>query len=327
MLKSAAAFTLVIVFSAASQVAQAQNVIQVNATTNTGVLDGNCEFKEAVQAAQTNLAVDGCAAGSAVNPDKIVFADALVGQTISYATVAQFGGGDVIIDSRMRQIILQATGLGVDGLEVDAGNVTLRGIDLRGNSPGNGITMTGGNLTIDNSSVEGRLGINAFGTGSTLTVNNSSIASTDTMTTGIGIRTGVSTNLVIKNSTIVAAVGKGLDVASSSGTASAYSTIVVGPSMAVNGSVATAGGTLTGTSLAGLATTLANNGGPTRTFALASGAAVDSGNCAAAAFPKYDQRFYVGGATGTRVVGVTCDVGAFEKGALADLLFVDGFQI
>src|SRR5213075_1985452 len=102
-----------------------------------------------------------------------------------------FGGGEVIIDSRMRQIILQSSG-GSDAIEVDAGNVTLRGIDLRGSSPGNGITLTGGNLTINNSSVEGRLGINAFGSGSTVTLNNASISSTDTMTIGIGVRTGVS---------------------------------------------------------------------------------------------------------------------------------------
>src|SRR5689334_11574508 len=77
MRKSIAAFTITFAITVVCcQASHAQNVIQVNATTNTGINNGNCEFKEAIQAAQTNLAVDGCTAGSAVNPDKIVFADA-----------------------------------------------------------------------------------------------------------------------------------------------------------------------------------------------------------------------------------------------------------
>ena len=36
--------------------------------------DGDCSLREAIEAANTNAAVDGCAAGSATVPDTIVFA-------------------------------------------------------------------------------------------------------------------------------------------------------------------------------------------------------------------------------------------------------------
>jgi len=132
-------------------------------------------------------------------------------------------------------------------------------------------------------------------------------------------------------STVVASVGKGLDVASSTGTANVYSSLIVGATP-VNGSLTSAnGGTLqfTSTASAGLAATLANNGGPTRTFALLSGVAVDGGDCIAAPFPRYDQRFYMNYATNKRGVVTTCDVGAFEKDAqdlLAEQFFADGFE-
>src|SRR5512141_3139479 len=99
--------TLVGIICSAS--AGAQAVITVDTISNAGTLTGNCEFREAVQAAQTNLAVDGCIAGSVAGPDKIVFANALTGLTISYATAPIFTSGTVILDSRKRAIVLQAT--------------------------------------------------------------------------------------------------------------------------------------------------------------------------------------------------------------------------
>jgi hypothetical protein len=75
---------------------------------------------------------------------------------------------------------------------------------------------------------------------------------------------------------------------------------------------------------AGLAATLANNGGPTRTYAVLAIPALNGGTCAASPFPKYDQRFYLNYATGVRAVG------AYEQGAqdlLTDLLFEDGLEI
>lgn len=65
---------------------------------------------------------------------------------------------------------------------------------------------------------------------------------------------------------------------------------------------------------------LADNGGLTRTHALAEGSpAVDAGNNAAAL--DFDQR----GDGFPRVVGAAADIGAFERG-LDDLIFADGFE-
>ena len=164
-----------------------------------------------------------------------------------------------------------------------------------------------------------------------VTLNNATVASTETNAlSDIAIRSGASNNLVINNSTVVATVGKGLDVMSSSGTTDVYSSLIVGATP-VNGSLTTStGGTLqfTSAATAGLAA-LANNGGPTRTFALLSGVAVDGGDCVSAPFPRYDQRFYMNYATNRRGVVTTCDVGAFEKNAqdlLAVQIFADEFE-
>ena len=322
--------TLIIVLGSAN--ACAQSVITVDTVSNTGTVTGNCEFLEAAQAAETNTAVDGCAAGSASGPDKIVFAAALDGQTISYASAPTFSiGGDVIIDAEFRSIVLQATGT-ADALDVFGANVTLRGLDLRASTTGNGVTLVSGNLTVNNSSVQGRLGMNAFGSGSLVTVNNSTVASTETNpASDIGIRTGVSTGLVVNNSTVVASVGSGIDDNSSSVAATVYSSIVVGATP-INGSSTNSGGTLlaTSTTNAGLAASLAYNGGTTRTFALLSGPAIDSGDCSSATFPRYDQRYYFNSASGLRAVGASCDAGAFENGAqdlLSDRIFANAFEL
>ena len=293
--------------------------ITVDTTSDAGTITGNCELREAIQAAENNAAVDGCAAGSGA--DTIVFAPALAGQTIAYSSDMSFASGTVTIDGQGRAIVLQASGsasaLTLSGSATDP-IVTIRGLDVRATGTGNGVTLITGSITIDNSSVQGRLGINAFGSSSTVTLNDSTVASTETSAASdIGVRTGVSTNLVVKNSTIAASVGYGIDVNSSTGSCSVYSSIVVG-ALLVHGTCSSSGGTLQKTTLAnaGLDTTLTNNGGPTRTFALLSGSAIDGGDCASAADPDHDQRFYLNSSTGQRAVGAACDVGAYESGAV-----------
>jgi len=294
--------------------------ITVDTTSDAGTTTGNCELREAIQAAENNAAVDGCSAGSGA--DTILFAPALAGQTIAYSSPLPLTSGTVTIDGKGQAIGLQASGTSDMLILSGSGSepvVTIKGLDLRATGSGNGVTLITGSITIDNSSVQGRLGINAFGSSSTVTLNNSTVASTEiSAASDIGVRTGVSTNLVVKNSTIVASVGYGINVSSSSGSCSAYSSIIVG-ALGVNGTCPGTGGTLvkTTTANAGLDSVLTNNGGPTRTFALLSGSAIDGGDCSSAAFPGHDQRFYVNSSTGTRAVGAACDVGAFEKGAVA----------
>lgn len=294
--------------------------ITVDTISDAGTTTGNCELREAIQAAENDAAVDGCSPGSGA--DTIVFAPALAGQTISYSSAMSFASGTVTIDGKGQTIVLQATGT-ADALQLAGSGsqpiVTIKGLDVRGSSSGNGVTLVTGSITIDNSSVQGRLGINAFGTSGTVTLNNSTVASTETSAASdIGVRTGVSTNLVVNNSTIVASVGYGINVASSTGTCSVYSSIIVG-ALGINGTCTQTGGTLvqTTTANAGLNSSLTNNGGPTRTFALVSGSAIDGGDCSSSAFPNNDQRFYVNASTGTRAVGSACDVGAYEKDAVA----------
>lgn len=294
--------------------------ITVDTISDAGTTTGNCELREAIQAAESDGAVDGCSGGSGA--DTIVFAPALAGQTIAYGSAMSFASGTVTIDGKGQTIVLQASGTS-DALQLSGSGsspvVTIKGLDVRATGSGNGVTLVTGSITIDNSSVQGRLGINAFGSSSTVTLNNSTIASTEiSAASDIGVRTGVSTNLVVNNSTIVASVGYGINVSSSTGTCSVYSSIIVG-ALGINGTCTQTGGTLvkTTTATAGLNSSLTNNGGPTRTFALVSGSAIDGGDCSSSAFPNNDQRFYVNAATGTRAVGTACDVGAFEKDAVA----------
>ena len=63
-----------------------------NGTHNTvipaALATGNCELREAIQAAEDDAAVDGCSAGSGA--DTIVFAPALAGLTIAYSSPMAF---------------------------------------------------------------------------------------------------------------------------------------------------------------------------------------------------------------------------------------------
>jgi hypothetical protein len=322
---------LLIIFICATSV-HAQALITVDTISDAGTTTGNCELREAVLAAETNTSVDGCAAGSASGPDKIVFAPALAGQTIALAGILNFSGGAVIIDAQTRPIMLQ-TSLGNDVMDIVGTDVTLRGLDVYATGSGNGVTLISGSIRADNTTIQGRLGINAFGNPSTVTLNNSTVASTEiNALSDIAIRSGAGNNLVINNSTVVATVGKGLDVSSSTGTSNVYSSIIVGATPVSGTLSGSTGGTVqaTSTANAGLAASLANNGGPTRTFALLSGAAIDSGDCTNAVYPHFDQRYYFNPATNSRSVGSGCDAGAFEKDAqdlLADRVFADDFEL
>lgn len=60
--------------------------ITVDSTSSGFSNDGNCTLHEAVQAANTNVAVDQCAAGS--GPDRIEFAAATDGGTITLGAAA-----------------------------------------------------------------------------------------------------------------------------------------------------------------------------------------------------------------------------------------------
>ena len=306
-------------------------VIVVDTTVSMAAADGKCGLIEALQAAETNAAVDTCAAGE-LSTDTIYFVRSLSGQTISFTSDLLINSGDLVIDGRGRPQVIAGTG-SASAFQIAGGNVTVRGLDIRATGSGNGFTIYGSNTVVDleNCSVEGRLGINAFGTSSIEHVRNSTVVSTETQAVSdIAIRSGASNSLQVFNSTVVAGPGVGIDSSSSSGTTSVYSSIVVGATPTA-GSGTSTGGSLSFTSraAAGLAATLASNGGPTRSFALQSGAAIDGGTCASAPLPRFDQRYFVNNATQLRQVGAACDVGAYESGAVAsnDGLFTDNFEL
>lgn len=302
--------------------------IVVDATTN-GNTNSACELFDAAYAAENHVAKDGCPAGSASDPyNRIVFARALAGQTITYpASDLTISSGNLVIDGEGRKIVLQASG-GFSDVVVGGGNVTVQGIDLRADQ-GAGLVAYGGTVTLNDSSIASRIGVNVFGNPSTTTINNSTISATDTNpASALGVRSGAGNVLHINNSTIVTTLGTGVDCTSSSGATTIYSSIVVGPT-AVNCAAAQSGGTLTAISFAsaGLAA-FGDNGGPTRTYALVSGPAINGGSCASAPLPGHDQRYYVNNATTQRQVGAACDAGAYESGAAAstDPIFADGFD-
>ena len=306
-------------------------VIVVDTNNSTVTTDGNCSLREALVAAETNLAVDTCPAGSAAGTDEIFFARTLAGQTITLSGDLLLNAGNVVVDGLGRQIIISATGSD-DVFQVGGGDVTLRGLDIRASGSGSGFVLYGSNtqLTLEGCYVIGRLGMNAFGSPSTVHVYNSTVVSTETAAVSdIGIRSGASNTLDIANSTVVAGPGVGVDASSSSGTTTIYSSIVVGATTTA-GTVATSFSKLATTrASAGLDLAPADNGGPTRTIALLGGSAIDGGDCDAAPLQNFDQRYFVNNTAHKRQVGAHCDAGAYESGAVAsnDPLFADDFEL
>lgn len=91
-------------------------IITVNTLADELNNDGDCSFREAVTAAQTNAAVDACPAGSSASADLILFAPAVTG-TILYSPSGEF--------------LLTQTG---GSLEIAGPGADLLTIDLMGNS-------------------------------------------------------------------------------------------------------------------------------------------------------------------------------------------------
>src|SRR5918999_2554351 len=94
---AAMAAGLLIVLGTAALPAKAQSApsgttITVNSDRDPGRVDGSCALREAIQAANTNLAVDACPAGSASGEDVIAF-------QLSALTITVFGQLPSITDS------------------------------------------------------------------------------------------------------------------------------------------------------------------------------------------------------------------------------------
>ena len=148
-----AASLLVSLFLSSASVAHA-TTISVTIFNDNFTNDGNCSLREAVEAANTDTAVDGCPAGAGA--DTI---DLPVGTySLSLTTGLIVTGGTVTIQSSGGTATIDASGLGDRVLQVQAAaTVTLQGLTLTGGSvsgDGGGI-LTAGTLTLNSVTLTG----------------------------------------------------------------------------------------------------------------------------------------------------------------------------
>src|SRR5690606_3098704 len=110
-------FTALVVGGAAEPAAVAET-ITVNSSADASIDDGDCTLREAVAAAEGDIPVDACTAGSGA--DEIVFDAALAGQTIALTV-----NGDTSLGNSALLITTELTIAG-SGVVLDAGTVGRR---------------------------------------------------------------------------------------------------------------------------------------------------------------------------------------------------------
>ncbi len=164
---------------------EVSSTITVNTNLDTGNIDGNCELREAIASANTDVAVDACTAGS--GDDEIVFDASLSGSTIT------LGGTELLINTNL-VIDGDIDDDGTPDITVDA-NKTSRVFHTTSDS-----TVTFEGVTISNGYVEDQYGGGIFAEATDLTIN-SSIITGNTADYGGGIYIPSNT-LNITNSTI-----------------------------------------------------------------------------------------------------------------------------
>jgi uncharacterized repeat protein (TIGR01451 family)/CSLREA domain-containing protein len=152
--------------------ALAFNVITVNTLADDAVINSNCTLREAIIAANTNLAVDACQPGAA-GPDTIQFSLGAGTPAINLLsalptiteplTINGNTGGSLRVELNGA-----GAGAGANGLNITAGNSTIRALVINRFS-GNGIQIqTNGGNTIQSCFI----GINAAGTAALSNANN-----------------------------------------------------------------------------------------------------------------------------------------------------------
>ncbi|MCF2971152.1 hypothetical protein L1047_08095 [Synechococcus sp. Nb3U1] len=145
-----------------------------------GSVAGQCTLRDAIEAANTNAAVQGCTAGDSLpTVDTIDFS---VTGIITLVTALPTITEDVVID-----------GPGATDLEV-SGNNLVRVFDI-----GNNLSVEIEGLTISNGNTAGDGGGIRAGSGTTLTVSNSTLSGNSAGTRGGGIRAVTAT---VSNSTL-----------------------------------------------------------------------------------------------------------------------------
>lgn len=310
--------------------------LTVNTASDVQNTGEDCSLREAVIAANTNAAVDGCAAGSATQQDTIGF-DLDPSATIALAsqlpTITDAAG--LTVDGASADITIS----GADqvrvfevgpGAKLTLGNLTVAGGDSPSGS-GGGI-LNNGTLKVRNTTFSG----NSAGSGGgidndgTATVSNSTLSGNSASGSGGGILNSGGATLTVTNSTFFdnsADMGGGID---NDGTATLRNTIVANRASSGNcsGKITDGGYNLSSDASCGFTTQnkslsstnpllgpLEDNGGPTPTHALLKDSpAIDKGKSFGA---TTDQRglprpFDLGVITNaTR--GDGSDIGAYEQ--------------
>ncbi len=280
--------------------------ITVNTTADEQNTDGDCSLREAITAANTDAAVDGCVAGSGADtidlPSGTYTLSSQLPNITSTVTIDGGSSNPTTIDggNAVQPFVVDSSGaLTLNNLTVANGNA--------GESSGGGIAnTTGGMLIVSNSTFSGN-SANRFGGGianffgGTVTVNNSTFSGNSAPGgSGGGILNFASATL--KNTIVANSPSGGDCVGASDG----------GYNLVEDGSCLTAGTTsISGDPMLG---ELADNGGPTKTHALLEGSpAIDAipdtngstPGCGDAGITT-DQRGVA------RPQGSACDIGAYE---------------
>lgn len=193
--------------------------ISVNTTDDNLTSDGNCSLREAIQAANMDVAVDACTAGSGA--DRIVVPAGAYALSIAGAGEDENATGDLDITADLTITGAGAATTIVDGAGLDrVFHIDPAGVgvtaELSGVTVENGLAagafftlgggiLNGGTLTLNNSAVRNNTGVtlDVFGGGifnaGTMTLNDSTV-NDNTAVSGGGIRNAGT--LALKRSTV-----------------------------------------------------------------------------------------------------------------------------
>ena len=278
----AATLLAVLVASGLAWAQTTGTMITVNTTADESNTDGDCSLREAIQAANGNTAVDACPVGSGTEEDLIVFAVGSPATITLYSALPITDGAGLVIYGGRAHITIN-------------GNDTQRMAFVA-----SGAKLAVHKLTLDGrTNLSSNVGIENRGT---LTVTNSTFSGNSAQNSGGGIINDVGT--VTLGSTILSDSTSGGNCSGAitdggynidDGTTCAFS--------ADNDSLPDTDPRL--------ASTLAYNGGPTKTIALLRGSpalnAIPEAVNGCATEITTEQRGL------KRPQGTKCDIGAFEK--------------
>jgi CSLREA domain-containing protein len=210
-------FSLIIGFAAKTS-ARASTTITVTTTTDELNQNGNCSLREAIQAANTDAAVDACPAGNGA--DTIILSSGFYTLTIPGwgENANQTGSLDINGDLNLQgdgaeMSVIDGGGFTLQDrpLWIGAGRVTISGVTLQNGRPGyNGagggvFVEPQGSLTLQNMVLKNNESYSggAIANGGQLTVINTMILNNRGIYRGGGISSGTGTAFTVTHSSII----------------------------------------------------------------------------------------------------------------------------